>query len=68
MTKEEFDKLEILLSDATHTRDGDFYRVTNKVQYFEHQEWFDCKDCFDLSGWLDELEPLNTADRLFNDG
>ena len=48
-------------NDATHSRDGDFYRVTNKVQYFEHQEWIDCKDCFDLSGWLDELEPLNTA-------
>ena len=47
-------------NNATHKRDDGFYKVTNKVQYFnfESEEWTDCHDCFDLSGWHDELEPL----------
>ncbi len=44
---------------ATHKRDIDgFYKVTDKVQYYEHCEWCDVKDCYDLEGWLEELTPL----------
>ena len=46
---------------TTHTRDGDFYKVTEKVQYFEHQEWHDCKDAYDLHGWLHELKAVDDA-------
>ena len=52
-------KLEIP-ADATHERDGDLYKVGEKVQYLEYGEWHDCKDCLDLTGWLEELRPLNT--------
>jgi hypothetical protein len=48
---------------ATHKRDIDsFYRVTDKVQYYEHCEWCDVKDCYDLEGWLEELTPLVDID------
>ncbi len=48
--------------DATHTRDGDIYRVTSKVEYYCRIEslWFNCKDRYDLTGWLAELTPLKS--------
>ena len=47
---------------STHTRDGEFYRVTDKVQYLEYGEWNDCKDAYDLTGWLEELTAITGND------
>jgi len=47
---------------ATHVRDKDqFYKVTNKVQYFEYGVWNDAVDCFDFSGWLDEIKEIQKS-------
>jgi hypothetical protein len=44
---------------ATHKRDGDqFYRVTNKVQFFDYGMWNDVINCHDVDDWLKELEPM----------
>lgn len=48
-----------LLSQATHKRGDGTYKVDSKVQYLTHDGWVDCKSCFDLEGWLEELEPMN---------
>lgn len=48
---------------ATHTRDGDFYRVASKVQYFDYGEWNDCADPFDKAGWLEELDAIEGDDK-----
>jgi hypothetical protein len=45
-------------SEATHERDGDYYRVTNKVQFWQFGYWNDCDNCFDVDGWRQELNKL----------
>ena len=46
--------------DATHKRDGTYYKVTDKAQYFDNGKWHNCVGCYELSEWLGELVRLNT--------
>jgi hypothetical protein len=45
---------------ATHTRDEDFYRISDRVQTFhtDAQEWRDCQHPEDLEYWEKELTPI----------
>jgi hypothetical protein len=47
---------------ATHTRDGDYYKVGHKVQCLEfgkYGEWVDCNEPFEIAWWLDDLTPIS---------
>jgi hypothetical protein len=59
--------IEEIPKDATHQRHKhQFYKVTNKVQYFDPiiGEWDDvAQDPYDLEEWLLELTPLTEQPR-----
>ena len=46
-------------NNATHHRQGDIYKVTEKVECWDLGRWVETENCRDLKGWLRELTEID---------